>query len=144
MNKSVRSIFGSDLVIVWALLAHLFEGTILLTIYPVPRSVPMASLLAVFHHQVLAGVVMWIAAGLAAVGHWAPHKEEMYRFLLLLPQASLLFITGLGAIYLVIHGSYADGVPRPSITFMLPDQISRVSMPILYVAAMFARVRHGS
>lgn len=143
INRNERTIFGSDLVIVWALLAHIFEGVLLLTIYPVPRSVPMASLLAVFHNQALSGSALCIAAGMASVGHWFPFKTESYRFFLLLPQASLLLITGLGALYFVLHGSYADGVPRPALTFMLPDQISRISMPILYIAAMFSRVRDG-
>lgn len=144
MKLPIQPTITSNVVIVWATLMHFFEGAVLLTIYPVPRSVPMAAFLSVFPDQFLAGTVLWIFAGLACFGQWCPHRGPMERFCLLLPQASLLFIAAFGALYFISHGTYADGVVRPSISFILPDQASRIGMPFFYVAALFSRVRNGT
>jgi hypothetical protein len=143
MSKHTRSIIGSDFLIVWATLIHFFEGLVLLTIYPVPRSVPMASFLSVFVNQTLAGAVLWLAAGMACFAQWCPHKTNLERFLLLIPQAALLFITGFGALYFVAHGQYADGTVRSGLSFILPDQITRIGMPFMYVFAILARLKDG-
>lgn len=135
-----RSLIGSDLVILIAIIADLAGGVIFATTENADGSIGMAALLSVFHYRFVASPVMIISACLAIFGQWKAGISPGTRFLLLLPQVILLTIGMLGAVVAIGDQHYADLVRR-SWVFILCDQRDRLAMPLIYGAAIYARVR---
>lgn len=135
-----RRLVGSDLAILLTILLHIGEGLTFVATNQASGSIGMAALLSIFGTRALAAATLFVTAGLAVVGQWHAGIRPAVRFLLLLPQLSLLIITALGAVAAILASHYADGVPRPWI-FIAWDQAHRLGMPLIYGAAIYARVR---
>jgi hypothetical protein len=142
-----RSLIGSDAVIACVILDHLIEAGLFLTTTTSNGSIGMHALLRAFRgagpHQFIISAAMLASCLLAIVGQWGRLVQGWRRLLLLLPQETLLLITALGAALALMLGHYADGVIRPR-PFILADQLPRLLGPIVYGAAMLARIRGGS
>ena len=135
-----QTLIGSDILIITACILHILEATIFLTTTVADGSTGMASLLAVFRFPILAAITMYAASGMAITGQYLSKLSCVARLILLLPQQTLLIITAIGAVIAISHGMYLDGVQRPW-SFILCDQFPRLTSPILYSAAILARVR---
>jgi hypothetical protein len=138
---SRRSLLGSDSVILLAMVVHLYEGVLFIIDHDSFGAIGMAALLRFFGDiPWMAATFIFIVVALAVIGQWVPHLSPHTRFLLLVPQLTLFFVTALSALSAVVHGSYADGVLRSS-NFILSDQAYRIGMPFLYAVAIVARSR---
>lgn len=135
-----RSLVGSDLVILIAIIADLAGGVIFATTEKASGSIGMAALLSVFGYRFIASPVMIISACLAIFGQWQVGLRPLTRFLLLLPQVVLLIIGMFGAVAAIGEQHYADMVHRTWV-FILCDQRDRLAMPLIYGAAIYARIR---
>ena len=135
-----RRLIGSDLVIVLAIVMHLYDAAVMFFSRAADGTIAMAALLTVFRRQWLVAGLLTVCAVLAAFGHWQPGLSPQGRMVRLIGQQTLLIIPALGAIYAILHGSYADGVPRPW-EFISVDQFVTIGAAIIYTAAITARVR---
>ncbi|HEU5160220.1 MAG TPA: hypothetical protein VFU43_24700 [Streptosporangiaceae bacterium] len=82
----------------------------------------------------LTAAILFVVAGLAAVGVVRPHSRTV-SLALLLPQQAVLSISAMSAILAVIDGQYGDGVSRPWY-FILADQAPVILTMVLHTIAV--------
>lgn len=87
-----------------------------------------------FPNQYVGAFLMIFAAILAFFGLYS--KKTKYRFLYFFPQFIFLILTSGSALYAVIRGTYADGVPRPW-EFIFIDQLPAFVCTIVYTFSIF-------
>jgi hypothetical protein len=135
-----RLLIGSDLVIVLAIVMHLYDAAILACTRVADGTIAFAALLTVFRLPWITSLTVFACALAAAFGHWCPNLSPQQRMTALIGQQTILIIPALGAIYAIFHGAYADGVQRPW-EFISADQFVTIGAAIIYTAAISARVR---
>ena len=135
-----RRLIGSDLVIVLAIVMHLYDAAIMAFTSSANGTIAMSALLTVFRKGWLVSAILTACAVSAAFGHWLPDLPPRTRMAALIGQQTALIIPALGTIYAILHGAYADGVPRPW-EFISVDQFVTIGAAIIYTAAITARCR---
>jgi hypothetical protein len=137
-----RHLIGSDIVILLAIVMHLYDAAILAASRSADGSIPVAALLEIFHWHWLTILALVSCSAAAGVGHYHPSLSGRQRLALLIGQQSLLLIPAGGGLYAVYVHHYADLVPR-TWQFISIDQFVTIGAPIIYTAAIIARVRRA-
>lgn len=128
LHKVIIS-FASAIHFIWAALLLISPSPIL--------AVPVSPLFALFHLTPLAASI--VLAGVAWLGLLgAERKADTVSLLMLLPQQTLLLLSGMAAILAVGAAHYADGVIRPR-TFILADQFPTILLGPLYTCGIFSK-----
>jgi hypothetical protein len=124
------------LVIFYAIVIHVVTGTILILDPNAGASTgPSSVVQLLFDSELLAGLAMLTAAGLAV----AAHVFRPLRSWALWPQQLLLVVAAIGALVAVVMGNYADNTVRPTL-FIATDQLPVMLLPIFHaLAIIFSR-----
>lgn len=132
-----RSLLGSDATILAVSVMHLSEAAILVSTTRANAVLPLEALLGVFLFAPLAAAVLLLASAGGLIGQWVVGLNHRMRFALMVPQLTLLLITGFWAITYALHGNQQPMQYYPPI-FVLCNQFPRILMPVLYAVALMA------
>jgi hypothetical protein len=145
-----RDLFGSDVILVMTVAAHLCMAVILLSTSDANWPIGVHAILLTFRHNSLAAALtLIVSCVLTAMGEWLNGNiRPCVRLLVLFPlQAALLLIGAIGVIAAIWTGTFPCATvqclnPLPiSRAGILVDQLPRLFWPCAYFAAVYARVR---
>jgi hypothetical protein len=118
------------------------QGVLLIASDDPVGAIPMAAVLGVSGHRLIAGWIMILALPVAVITLASSQTlPRLARIVCLAPQLTVSLIYGWGAISAIIAGHYADGVVRPS-SFILADQLGLIILMTLHSAAVAEIVVH--
>lgn len=128
LHKVIIS-FASAIHFIWAALLLISPSPIL--------AVPISPLFVLFHLSPI--TASFVLAGIAWLGLLgAERKADTTAILMLLPQQTMLLLSGMAAILAVGAGHYADGIVR-SRSFILADQFPTILLGPLYTFSIFSK-----
>lgn len=146
-----RDMFGSDVIIVATIIAHISKAIAFVTSHDADWPIGMHFIRIVFHHNNhLAAAMLLLACVGAIFGEWANGQiSKEFRILVLFPlQFTLIMISFIGVCVALWLGQFpcADlacttPLPMPRVGLYI-DQMQRLFWAGLYLAAVYARVRH--
>lgn len=118
-----------NFIILYASLLHFIWACLLLLSSAPMMSTPVSGLSAIASTRLGMATILATVSIMAIAG--AEAKKSLKSLLLLIPQQTVLFMTGLAGITAALRGHYADLTPRPGL-FILADQMPAILMGFIY------------
>lgn len=114
---------------------HFIWGLIVFRSIEALYTTPTFVLGLIINNHTILGLVLMLISICSIIGY-LQKTSNIKHIILLVPQQVTLCISAFGALYMVMSGHYADGVPR-STDFMLVDQLPIISIALCHFLALF-------
>lgn len=119
---------SSPLVVVYASLLHILWGGLLLLDAAAFNTNPIGFFGAFMSR--ISTALLFLGVGVFTL-FYCKLKNNMYQFMMFIPQQILLLLTSFSGIFSAIKGSYVDGVIRSGV-FILTDQLPIILLSLVY------------
>jgi hypothetical protein len=128
---------SSYAAVMYAALLHLIEALIVATTGVADGSIGVHALLrAIPNHYALAAALCGSSFAAFVVLWRGLRLSPLVSTILLAPQQSFLLCTSIATWLAIWHGSYADGVLRPTL-FITADQLPRGMFSLIHLTAIY-------